>query len=283
MVVESKGKKTATSLIFYVIYVAVAIIFIAPLIFLFVSSFKEETQLVSDMATLRAFIPYGNMTLDNYVQVFEKLNFLHYFRNSTLNTVIQVFFGMFINAMMGYALGMLEFKGKNLLVSLMIALTIIPTEAVIINRFMVTFNLGLINTIWALAIPNLATPMYVFLFYQHYRGMPKELLEAAVIDGEGYTGIFFKIMTPLSKPIYATVAIMSFIRAWGDLLWPTLVTRDNTWRTLPQALRGLSDSVYTFWGQIFAFSAMITLPILIVFLVFQKQFVQSVAATGVKG
>lgn len=283
MVVESKSKRTAVSALFYGIYVAVAIIFIAPLIFLFVSSFKEETQLVSDMATLRAFLPYGNMTLDNYVQVFEKLNFLHYFRNSALNTMIQVFIGMFVNAMMGYALGMLEFKGKNLLVSLMIALTIIPTEAVIINRFMVTFNLGLINTIWALAIPNLATPMYVFLFYQHYRGMPKELLEAAVIDGESYTGIFFKIMTPLSKPIYATVAIMSFIRAWGDLLWPTLVTRDNTWRTLPQALRGLSDSVYTFWGQIFAFSAMITLPILIIFLVFQKQFVQSVASTGVKG
>lgn len=283
MAVENKTKKTAVSAVFYVIYVAVAIVFIAPLVFLFVSSFKEETQLVSDMATLRAFIPYGNMTLDNYVQVFEKLDFLHYFRNSTINTVIQVFFGMFINAMMGYALGMLEFKGKNLLVSLMIALTIIPTEAVIINRFMVTFNLGIINTIWALAVPNLATPMYVFLFYQHYRGMPKELLEAAVIDGEGYTGIFFKIMTPLSKPIYATVAIMSFIRAWGDLLWPTLVTRDNTWRTLPQALRGLNDSVYTFWGQIFAFSAMITLPILIIFLVFQKQFVQSVAATGVKG
>ncbi|MDO5377915.1 MAG: carbohydrate ABC transporter permease [Clostridia bacterium] len=283
MSVQNKSKRRVTSALFYVLYVAVAVVFIAPLVFLFVSSFKEETQLVSDMATLRAFIPYGSLTLDNYVQVFEKLDFLHYFRNSALNTAIQVFFGMFINAMMGYALGMLNFKGKNLLVSLMIALTIIPTEAVIINRFMVTFNLGIINTIWALAIPNLATPMYVFLFYQHYRGMPKELLEAAVIDGEGYTGIFFKIMTPLSKPIYATVAIMSFIRAWGDLLWPTLVTRDNTWRTLPQALRGLNDSVYTFWGQIFAFSAMITLPILIIFLLFQKQFVQSVAATGVKG
>ena len=283
MVVESKAKKTTVSFIFYVIYIAVAIVFIAPLIFLFVSAFKEETQLVSDMATIRAFIPYGNLTMDNYRQVFEKLDFLHYFRNSTLNAFIQVFFGMFINGMMGYALGMLDFKGKNLLVSLMIALTIIPTEAVIINRFMVTFNLGIINTIWALAVPNLATPMYVFLFYQHFRGMPRELVEAAVIDGEGYVGIFFKIMTPLSKPIYSTVAIMSFIRAWGDLLWPTLVTRDNTWRTLPQALRGLNDSVYTFWGQIFAFSALITLPILIVFLVFQKQFVQSVASSGVKG
>ena len=268
MKVENKTKKTVTSALFYVLYIALAVVFLAPLLFLFVSSVKSETQLVSDMATLKAFIPYGNLTLENYVAVFEKLDFLHYFRNSAVNAIIQVFVGMFINGMMGYALGMLEFRGQKLLVSLMIALTIIPTEAVIINRFMVAFNLGIINTIWALAIPNLATPMYVFLFYQHFRGMPKDLLEAAIIDGESYTGVFFKIMTPLSKPIYATVAIMSFIRAWGDLLWPTLVTRDNTWRTLPQALRGLNDSVYTFWGQIFAFSAMITLPILVIFLAF---------------
>ena len=168
-------------------------------------------------------------------------------------------------------------------ISLMISLTIIPTEAVVINRFLVAVNMGVVNTVWALALPNLAIPMYVYLFYQHFRGMPKDLVEAAIIDGESYTGIFFKIMTPLSKPIYATVAIMSFIRAWGDLLWPTLVVRDNTWMTLPQKLRSLNDNVYTYWGQIFAFSAMVTLPILIVFLVFQKQFVQSVAMSGIKG
>ena len=283
MQVENKTRKNVVNALFYVLYAAIAVVFLAPLVFLFVSSVKEETQLVSDMATYRAFVPYGNLTLENYVAVFEKLDFLHYFRNSALMAIMQVVIGMFVNGMMGYALGMLEFRGRSFLVSLMIALTIIPTEAVIINRFLVAFNLGMINTLWALVVPNIATPMYVFLFYQHFRGMPKDLLEAAIIDGESYTGVFFKIMTPLSKPIYATVAIMSFIRAWGDLLWPTLVTRDNTWRTLPQALRGLNDSVYTFWGQIFAFSAMITLPILLIFLVFQKQFVQSVAMTGIKG
>lgn len=280
---KPENKKIVTNALFYVLYIALAIVFLAPLLFLFVSSLKEETQLVSDMATLKAFVPYGNLTFDNFTAVFEKLDFLHYFRNSALNAILQVGIGMFINGMMGYALGMLQFRGKKPLVSLMIALTIIPTEAVIINRFLVAYKLGLINTIWSMVIPNLATPMYVFLFYQHFRGMPMDLLEAAIIDGENYTGAFFKIMTPLSKPIYATVAIMSFIRAWGDLLWPTLVTRDNTWRTLPQALRGLNDSVYTFWGQIFAFSAMITLPVLIIFLVFQKQFVQSVVSSGIKG
>ncbi|MBQ6234036.1 MAG: carbohydrate ABC transporter permease [Clostridia bacterium] len=280
---QNPSKKRVSDTLFYVLYVFVAILFLAPLLFLFISAMKEETQLISDMTTLKAFVPYGNMSFDNYVQVFEKIDFLHYFRNSAVNAIIQVAVGLFINGMMGYALGLLEFRGRKFLISLMISLTIIPTEAVVINRFLVAVNMGVVNTVWALALPNLAIPMYVYLFYQHFRGMPKDLVEAAIIDGESYTGIFFKIMTPLSKPIYATVAIMSFIRAWGDLLWPTLVVRDNTWMTLPQKLRSLNDNVYVYWGQIFAFSAMVTLPILIVFLVFQKQFVQSVAMSGIKG
>ena len=280
---QNPSKKRVSDTLFYVLYVFVAILFLAPLLFLFISAMKEETQLISDMTTLKAFVPYGNMSFDNYVQVFEKIDFLHYFRTSAVNAIIQVAVGLFINGMMGYALGLLEFRGRKFLISLMISLTIIPTEAVVINRFLVAVNMGVVNTVWALALPNLAIPMYVYLFYQHFRGMPKDLVEAAIIDGESYTGIFFKIMTPLSKPIYATVAIMSFIRAWGDLLWPTLVVRDNTWMTLPQKLRSLNDNVYVYWGQIFAFSAMVTLPILIVFLVFQKQFVQSVAMSGIKG
>ena len=280
---QNQSKKRVTDTLFYVLYLFVATLFLAPLLFLFISAMKEETQLISDMTTLKAFVPYGNMSFDNYVQVFEKIDFLHYFRNSAVNAIIQVAIGLFINGMMGYALGLLDFRGRKFLISLMISLTIIPTEAVVINRFLVAVNMGVVNTVWALALPNLAIPMYVYLFYQHFRGMPKDLVEAAIIDGESYVGIFFKIMTPLSKPIYATVAIMSFIRAWGDLLWPTLVVRDNTWMTLPQKLRSLNDNVYTYWGQIFAFSAMVTLPILVVFLVFQKQFVQSVAMTGIKG
>lgn len=113
MKVENKTKKTVTSALFYVLYTALAVVFLAPLLFLFVSSVKSETQLVSDMATLKAFIPYGNLTLENYVAVFEKLDFLHYFRNSAVNAIIQVFVGMFINGMMGYALGMLEFRGRS--------------------------------------------------------------------------------------------------------------------------------------------------------------------------
>lgn len=283
MLAENKQKRMVRNGLFYVLYLAIAFIFLAPLVYLFVSSLKNDMQIVSDMSTFRAFIPYGDLSLTNYRELFEKLNFLHYFRNSALNAIVQVTLCMVVNGMMGFALGLLEFKGRKFLVNLMLALTIIPTEAVIINRFMVAHNLNMLNSLIVLAVPNIATPMYVYLFYQHFRGMPKDLVEAAIIDGESYYGVFAKIMTPLSAPIYSTVAIMAFIRAWGDLLWPTLVTRDDTWRTLPQVLRSLYDSQYTFWGQIFAFGTLVTLPILVVFIAFQKQFVQSIAMSGIKG
>jgi multiple sugar transport system permease protein len=185
--------------------------------------------------------------------------------------------------MLGFSLGLLEFKGKRVILVVLIALMIVPSEAVIINRMMVAFYLGMLNTMVVLVIPAIAYPMYVFLFYTHFRGMPKDLMQAAVIDGASYFRIFWQIMLPLSKPAIATVAIMTFLRRWGELLWPTLVTRDDTYRTLPQALRSLFTSNYVLWGEVFAYGAMVTIPTIIIFLIFQKPFVQSIASSGIKG
>lgn len=269
--------------LYILLYVLVACLFILPMVYMFVSSFKTDSQIVSDTSTIRAFLPTGDLSFDNYVSVVNEVKFFRFFKNSALTAVINVSLATIINGMIGYALGQLEFKGKKILISLMIALAIVPTEAVILNRFIVANKLGMINTIWGLALPNVGYPMFIFLYYNHFKGMPKELVEAAVVDGQRYSGVFWKIMFPLSKPIISTVAIMEFIRIWGDLLWPTLVTRDETYRTLPLALRALSTDVYIFWGQIFAFSTLMTLPILIVFIMFQKQFIESIAMTGIKG
>jgi multiple sugar transport system permease protein len=248
-----------------------------------VSSMKTDAQIVSDMSTYKAFLPVGTLTLDNFLQVISKVHFMKFFKNSVVVAIINVPLVTIVNAMIGYALGMLDFKGKNLLISLIIALSIIPTEAVIINRFMVANQLHMLNSYVGLALPTMGYPMYIFLYYNHFKGMPKELMEAAIVDGESYGGIFWRIMLPLSKPICATVIIMSFIRTWGDLLWPTLVTRDETYRTLPLALRALSSDVYIFWGQIFAFATLMTIPVFIIFLLFQKQFIQSLTMSGIKG
>ena len=280
---SSAPGKIMAAAIRYAVLTIVAMLFMLPLAYMFVSSLKTDAQIINDMSTLRAFLPSRGMTLENYREVFVTVNFLKFFKNSVCVAVISTVLMTIINAMIGYALGMLNFRGKKLLISLVIALAIIPTESVIINRFLIVQKLGLLNSYAGLALPMVAYPMFIFLYFNHFKGMPRELIEAAVIDGSSYNGIFWKIMLPLSKPILTTVAIMGFIRSWGDLLWPALVTRDETYRTLPLALRGLSTDVYIYWGQIFAFASLMTVPVLIIFIIFQKQFIESLATTGIKG
>lgn len=248
-----------------------------------VSSFKSDAQIVMDMSSISAFIPKGELSIQNYIDVFQKLDYIQYFCNSIIVSACAVCIGTLINAMLGYVIGMMNFRWKKLLLSFILAFMIVPNESIIINRFLVVNNIHLVNTLPGLIIPYLALPMYIYMFYNHFKVMPRELMEAAIIDGEGYIGIFWKIMLPLSKPICATVAIMTFIYTWGDLLWPSMVTRDSTLRTLPQALRTLFISEQTLWGQIFAFGVLTTIPVLIVFIACQKSFVESLTASGIKG
>lgn len=279
----SKRKKRITSVCMYAGYVVIALLFIGPIVFMVISSFKPYAQIESDMSNFYAFLPHGTLSFDNYKNVIRKMDFLKYFKNSVVVTAIYMFSATIINAMVGYALGMLHFKGRNLVISIIVAMSIIPTESIIINRFIVVNKLGLLNSYLGLAIPSIAYPMYMFLYYNHFRGIPVDLQEAAILDGAGYGAIFTRIMLPLSKPIITTVAIMAFIRSWSDLLWPTLVTRDGTYRTLPLALKTLFSDTYTDWGQVFAFSTLSVIPTAIIFLLFQKHFIASVTSSGVKG
>lgn len=279
----SKNRKMFLKICMYTGYVLIAAVFIAPILFLFVSGFKTATQIESDMSNIYAFLPHGQLSFDNFVNVIYKVDFLKYFKNSIIVTAIFVVAATIINAMVGYALGTLKFKGRRLIISVVVAMSIIPTESIIINRFMVVNQLGLLNSYIGLAIPSVAYPMYMFLYYNHFKGIPQDLQEAAILDGASYGKIFWMIMLPLSKPIITTVAIMAFIRSWADLLWPTLVTRDGTYRTLPLALKTLFADTYTDWGQVFAFSTMMVIPTMIIFLLFQKHFVASVTSSGIKG
>lgn len=174
----SKQRKMFSLLAHYIGYVLIAFLFIAPIVYLVVSSLKNDTQIVADMSTFKAFLPVGELSLDNYVAVIQKVDFLKFFKNSAVVAVIYVGVATIINGMIGYALGMLEFKGKRLVISLVIALSVIPTEAVIINRFLVANELGILNSYIGLAIPTVAYPMFMFLYYNHFKGMPKELMEA---------------------------------------------------------------------------------------------------------
>jgi multiple sugar transport system permease protein len=194
-----------------------------------------------------------------------------------------VIFGLTVNSLIAYALARLRFKGRGVLLTVIIALIIIPLEAVVVPLLLIVNRFGWLESYHVQIIPFIADPFSIFLFYQFFIGLPKDMEEAALVDGASLFGIYWRIVLPLSRPVFATVAILQFLVHWNDFLWPLMVTRAETYRPLMVAIQQFFSQDPKVWGDIMAFASMITIPVLLVFLLFQKWFVQSVATTGVKG
>ncbi|MBG0786502.1 MAG: carbohydrate ABC transporter permease [Anaerolineaceae bacterium] len=275
----------------YILMILLAVFFMFPVIFMLISSIKQdEFQVISDMSSLRAFVPIGDLGLQNYKDVFESLSFSHQFFNSVFIMVMTVLVGLLVNSMIAYALARLRFKGKNTLLSIIIALIIIPFEAVAVPLLIIVNKLPWfggattwLDTYHVQIFPFIADAFSIFLFYQFFINIPKDLEEAALIDGSSLFGIYWKIVIPLSKPIIATVAILQSLNAWNRFMWPLMVTRGEEVRPLTVGIQSFFGQSPRLWGDLMAFASMITVPVLIVFLLFQKWFVQSVASTGIKG
>jgi multiple sugar transport system permease protein len=275
----------------YLVMILLAIFFLFPIVFMIVSSFKEsELQVVSDMSSLNAFLPVGELGMQNYQDVFASLDFGNLMFNSVFIMLTTVVLGLLINSMIAYALARLRFNGKGLLLGIVIALIIIPFEAVAIPLLLLTNKLPWFGgaTTWldsyhVQIIPFIADAFSIFLFYQFFINIPKDLEEAALIDGASLLRIYWRIIVPLSKPIFATVAILQALASWNRFMWPLMVTRGADFRPLTVGIQSFFGQDPRLWGDLMAFASMITIPVLIVFLLFQKWFVQSVASTGIKG
>ena len=275
----------------YLLMIFLAVFFMFPIVFMIISSIKvDEFQVVQDMSSLRAFVPIGELGLQNYLDVFEFHNFGQQFLNSLLVMVLTVLIGLLVNSMIAYALARLRFTGKNLLLSVIIALIIIPFEAVAVPLLIIVNNFPWfggattwLDTYHVQIFPFIADAFSIFLFYQFFINIPKDLEEAALIDGASLFGIYWKIVVPLSRPIIATVAILQSLNAWNRFMWPLMVTRGQEVRPLTVGIQAFFGQSPRLWGDLMAFASMITIPVLIVFLLFQKWFVQSVASTGIKG
>jgi multiple sugar transport system permease protein len=268
----------------YLVLTLLAIFFLFPIVFMLVSSVKaNETQILTDMSTLYAFIPRGEISLKNYTDVFEAMNFGRFMLNSVFIVGTMIIGGLIVNSLTAYALARLHFKGRGLLLGVIVALIIVPFESVAVPLLLTVNRLGWLDSYHVQIIPFIADAFSIFLFYQFFIGLPKELEEAALVDGASLFRIYWTIALPLSRPIFATVAILQFLTHWGDFLWPLMVTRGEEFRPLPVAIQQFFSYDPKLWGDIMAFAAMITIPVLIVFLLFQRWFVQSVATSGVKG
>jgi len=257
-----------------------AIGFLGPLWFMLAGSFRPNEKVLA--LGWQALLPV-DPTLVNYRAVFHQLDFTHFLLNSLLIVGSVVLAGLLVNSMAGYALARLHWRGREAVLAAVIVLLIIPYEAIVVPLFFEMTFAGWTNSFRAQIVPFIANPFAIYLFYTFFNGLPRELEEAARVDGAGPWRTFFLIIAPLAKPAYAAVAILTFLLHWGFFLWPLMVTRGPEFQPLPVALGYFSSNKPVQWGDIMAFGTLMVVPVLAVFLAFQKWFVRGIAMTGVKG
>jgi multiple sugar transport system permease protein len=267
----------------YLILSIVTLIFFAPIAYLLIGSFKPNDEV---LAGLKGFIP-EHLSFNNYARVFQAFDsdatgyFWKFYLTSVVVSLIIVVGGLVVNSMLAYALARLRWRGRNLVLGFVVLLVILPFEAIAVPLF--DLMNGYRNTITVQAVPFIASAFSVYLFYTFFIGLPAEIQESARLDGAGPFRVFYQIIVPMSKPVFASVTILSFLSAWNSFLFPLMMIDSADVRPLPLAMTVFYQQQQKEWGTIFAFGVMLVLPVMIVFLIFQKFFIQSVASSAVKG
>jgi len=261
-----------------VVLTAGALACLIPLLWMFLGSFKTPTELAQRPPTL---LP-ESWGLGNYTEALSRFNFVQYLGNSVIVTIAATVLTLAINSMAAYALAKYNFRGKNLLFLLTLATIMIPLQVILIPVYQVVASLGLVNTLWGMIIPAAATPTGVFLLRQYMLSIPDELIEAARVDGSGEFRTFVQIVLPLCTPALAVVAIFSVMWRWSDFLWPLVVAQSEAVYTLPVALARFNAELTVPFNLILAMGVVSTIPVLIIFLIFQRQIATGIANTGIK-
>jgi multiple sugar transport system permease protein len=261
-----------------------------------VSSLKPDGQIFADLTSARAFLPVGDVSLANYEGVFETVPAGRFLLNSTLVATAWVLLGLLVNSAAGFALSRVPWRYGRVVLTLVIATIILPFETIAVpllywvtklpwvefEGFRPVLDSGWLNTYRVQILPFVANGFAIFLFHQHFSTIPRDLDEAARIDGCGWLGIYRRVAVPLSGPAFATVALLTFLPAWNSYLWPLMVVQDEELRPVQVGIQYFFQ-LNIAWGQIMAYSSMITVPVLLLFLAFQRAFVASIATTGLKG
>jgi len=287
---ENTGLRLAVR---YAVLVLVAAVFIFPLIFMMVSSLKPDLQLLQDTGSLRAFLPVGDISLDNYYAAFERAPIGRFMLNSVFVTVVTVTSSLVICSIAAFALTFLNWTGRDLVLSIILATLIIPFETIAIPLLLQVSRLpwigmdgiewGWLNTYRVQIIPWIVDALTVFLFVQYFKDLPKELIEAARAEGASWFQVYRKVVMPLSGPVVATAAILKSLMMYNNqYLWPLIVVQDEAHRPIMVGL-GYFFQLDVAWGELMAYLTLISVPVLVFYLVLQRAFIASIASTGVKG
>ncbi len=273
--------KGRASWLFYLALLPLALLFVAPIAMMVAGSLKPDARVLAEMGGLEAFLPHG-LSLENYRDVLARVAFGRYLFNSLLITLAVTGAGLLVNSLAGYASARLAWPGRRLFQGVVLALLIVPFEAIAVPLFYQTSLLGWRDTYLVQIVPFIANAFAIYLFHTFFLGLPRALEEAARLDGAGPWRIFFAIAVPNARPAFAAAGVLTFLTQWGAFLWPLLVTSGERVRPLPVGIAEFYTLPPLQWGDILAFGVMMVLPVLVVFLLFQRWFVQGIAATGLR-
>ena len=274
----SKTRRLFSKSATYILLILVAVIVGYPFLWMLLSSFKDISEFY--MIPPRLF-PEVWLT-DNYVEIFTKWSFGTYYKNSIIVTAAQLIGTLIIVLFAGYGFAKYRFRFKTFFFMLILCTTMIPWVATIIPLYIVATNLGWINTYVGLIIPGAADAFSIFLARNFISGIPDPLIEAARIDGAGERKIFFNIVLPSVKPLIAVITINKMVSSWNAFQWPLLVVNSDELRTIPIAIANLSSRFYDSYDLKMASATMAIIPVLILYIAFQKHFVEGVTLSGIK-
>ena len=268
--------------LFYFGNIVIGIIFVSPLIWMISASLKPESLIFANMNSITTFLP-AQASLDNYFEVFRRINMVNVFKNTILYIALILIFDLIVNSICGYALAKFEFRGKKMIMTLVVALMVMPMEAILLPLYIEMSQLGWVNTLQALVVPFIAKCFSLYMFQNFFRDIPNDLLEAAAIDGSNPIGTFFKIVMPISKTVYATVFILDFVAHWNDFMWPFLVMTGEDKRTIQLAVQSFFSTSPVHYSAIMASLVVSAIPMIVMFIFMQKYYVGGIASSGIRG
>jgi multiple sugar transport system permease protein len=263
----------------YLLLLIGAVIFAYPFLWMIAGSLKPEIEISS----LNLWSP--NFSLKNYATVLTKIPVGRAFVNSLLVSLSVTAFVVVLGSMVGFALAKLRFAGKSVIYALILFTMMIPFQITLIPQYVLMVKLGWTDTYLSLIVPSMMSGFSIILFRQFFSGIPQALIDAARIDGCTDLRILFRLVWPMSKPVIITVAILTFMASWNDVLWPLIVVRERSLMTLPQLV-----TIFVVGGQaeaqlglLLASATMLAMPVIIAYTFFQRYFIESMASTGIKG
>jgi multiple sugar transport system permease protein len=279
---SSGPSRAVWRVVFWLTLALLTIIFVAPLLWMLVTSFKDQNAAITNNAY--SWIPNPFETT-SYSTLINNGNFpvMHWFLNSLLAGLANTVLILIVDAMAAYALARLDFPGKKVIFGTIVGTIFIPSFVFLIPNFLIVSQLGWLDSLWAIIVPSAGGAFGVFFLRQFFSTLPKELEEAAVIDGANQWTVFFRVVLPLARPALATLAVLSFLTNWNDFLWPVYVLFTAPNLTLPAGLQNLQSAATTNYPLIMAGAVVASVPALILFIIAQRQIIEGVARSGLKG